>query len=203
MVRKPSETLIVVLHEIYGINNHIKGICSNFAAEDFDVVCPNLLDANQPFFDYCDEPIAYEYFMRNVGFNTALQRVGSAVSPLRKKYKHCFVVGYSIGATVAWLCSQYTELFNGAVGYYGSRIRDYKNIQPQCPVLLFLPIREAAFDINALIQDIGCKRNVNVVQVNAWHGFANPDSENYCKNVSSDTFALSLQFINNLLKKGD
>jgi dienelactone hydrolase len=40
--------LIVVLHEIYGINDHITKTCQDLADSGYDVVCPDLLDG-KPF----------------------------------------------------------------------------------------------------------------------------------------------------------
>ncbi len=198
MIKKDPETLIVVLHEIYGINNHIIGVCRSFATEEYAVISPNMLQINLHY-KYGDEPVAYLNFMQNVGFKEAYQKVINAVSPLRKMYKHCFVVGYSIGATVAWLCSQNTGLFDGVIGFYGSRIRDYMDIRPQCPVLLFLPSSEPSFDINCFIQEIEQKSNVHLVRVNALHGFANPESKDYSREVYTKSFDCSLQFINNCI----
>ncbi|HVI40046.1 MAG TPA: dienelactone hydrolase family protein [Anaerovoracaceae bacterium] len=46
-----SDTLIVVLHEIYGINDHIAGVCQSLADSGYDVLCPDLLDG-KPHYGY-------------------------------------------------------------------------------------------------------------------------------------------------------
>jgi dienelactone hydrolase len=184
----------VVLHEIYGINNHIKGICERFAKEGFDVICPNLLALNQSF-SYQEEAVAYKSFIQNIGFRSAQRQIQDLSLQIRNDYKYSFVIGYSIGATLAWLCSQQEVLYNGIVGFYGSRIRDYKDIVPACPVLLFFPEKEETFDITGLIQELSTKEDINIVQVNALHGFADPWSSKYCFAVSEEAFRKTINFI--------
>jgi len=62
-----SDTLIIVLHEIYGINKHIINLCKNLSKYKYDIIAPNLLNA-KIMFNYDQEVIAYNYFMNNIGF---------------------------------------------------------------------------------------------------------------------------------------
>ena len=62
-----SDSAIIVLHEIYGINEHIKNVCIGFSAKGYDVICPNLINRREPF-DYESQEEAYNYFMNNIGF---------------------------------------------------------------------------------------------------------------------------------------
>jgi dienelactone hydrolase len=190
-----SDTVIIVLHEIYGINNHIRNFCEMLANEKNDVICPNLLLSNQSF-SLEEEVIAYNNFIQNIGFNFAQQQVENLSLEIRNDYKYRFIIGYSIGATLAWLCSQREGLYNGIVGFYGSRIRDYKDIVPKCPTLLFFPRKEETFDINSLTQELSTKEDISIVQVNALHGFADPWSSKYCSEVSEETIRVTIDFMN-------
>ena len=190
-----SDTVIIVLHEIYGINNHIRNFCEMLANEKNDVICPNLLLSNQSF-SLEEEVIAYNNFIQNIGFSFAQQQVENLSLEIRNDYKYRFIIGYSIGATLAWLCSQREGLYNGIVGFYGSRIRDYKDIVPKCPTLLFFPRNEETFDINSLTQDLSIKEDIRIVQVNALHGFADPWSSKYCSEVSEETIRVTIDFMN-------
>lgn len=189
-----SDTAIVVLHEIYGINQHIKGICETLAKENVDVFCPNLLLPGQTF-SLSEEAAAYCNFKQNIGFSAAQQHVENLLPEILKDYKYRFIVGYSIGATLAWLCSQRQGFYHGVVGFYGSRIRDYTEVIPKCPVLLFLPEKEQSFDINSLIPILSAKAETRILQVDAEHGFANPWSDKYCSMVSDRTIREAIEFI--------
>lgn len=173
-----SDAVIIVLHEIYGVNSHIQVVCERFASKGFDVICPNLL-ADGQVFSYREEAAAYQNFQINIGFPFAQEQVVSLTEEVRSEYKYCYIVGYSVGATIAWLCSQRQGLYSGVVGYYGSRIRDYRQLVPDCPVLLFFPRKEENFDSGKLIQELSAKKNVRGIQVETSHGFCNPESDCY------------------------
>lgn len=190
-----SDTVILVLHEIYGINRHISGICNTLADGKNDVLCPNLLLPNQTF-NPGEEAAAYSSFMQNIGFNAAQQQVETLSREIQKDYKYRFIIGFSIGATLAWLCSQQAGLYSGAVSFYGSRIRDYTNVVPKCPVLLFFPRREESFDVKHLIHELSGKHNTSIVQVNALHGFTNPLSGTYCPEASDAAITQAITFFN-------
>lgn len=103
--------------------------------------CPNLI-GKELAYDYKQTKVAYNNFIKNVGFEFAADKVIKQITEVRAKYKNVFIVGYSVGATVAWLCSDKVNLCDGIIGYYGSRIRDYTEITPKCPTLLFMPSEE-------------------------------------------------------------
>ena len=172
-----SDTVIVILHEIYGLNEHIMDVCERFSRYEMDVIAPNLMNGREPF-SYDQETMAYHYFMNTVGFESALKQAKEVLHNVRRKYKKVYVLGYSVGATLAWLCSQ-TGLCDVSIGFYGSRIRDYLEIKPKCPVLLFFPSEEKSFDVDELIPQLNNVSNIQVEKLPGEHGFANPFSPNY------------------------
>jgi dienelactone hydrolase len=171
-------SVIIVLHEIYGINQHIQMVCEKFSIEGYDIICPNLINIPQPF-NYDLEEEAYQHFMNNIGFDSAVKQVKQVIIQAKKQYKNIYLMGYSVGATIAWLCSGEENMCNGIVGYYGSRIRDYKNIAPKCPILLIFPIEENSFYVKELDYSLE-KQNINVYMLNGKHGFSDQFSKNYC-----------------------
>ncbi|CAH0288533.1 dienelactone hydrolase family protein [Peribacillus sp. Bi134] len=175
-IQKKSDTVVIVIHEIYGLNQHMHGICESLSNNDFDVICPNLLDRETPF-DYSQEAAAYRHFMENVGFTGALYKIKHILSDIKDVYQKIFILGFSAGATVAWLCSE-EECVDGIVGYYGSRIRNYADLAPQCPALLFFPLEEPSFNVDELILVLE-RTNVEVHKFNGKHGFSDPYNSKY------------------------
>ena len=104
-IQKKSDTVIIVIHEIYGLNRHMQGFCELLSKQGFDVICPDLLERETPF-DYSQEDAAYRHFMENVGFTGALYKIKDIVSDIKDAYQKIFILGFSAGATVAWLCSE-------------------------------------------------------------------------------------------------
>lgn len=173
-----KKTLIILLHEIYGINEHIRSVSGEYSKAGFEVVCPDLLGHGRTF-EYSCQQEAYRYFTDNIGFESAAGQVLQLAANAKKTYNHVILAGYSIGATIAWLCSNAAGTCDGVIGYYGSRIRDYTAVEPKCPVLLFFPSHEKSFDVKDFAATFK-KANTVIHILTGEHGFADPFSENYC-----------------------
>lgn len=125
---------------------------------------------------------------------TVLRRYGHSTRACVSATGRFFVVGYSVGATIAWLCSAERGLCDGVVGYYGSRIRQYPDLTPACPVLLFMPREEKSFDVAEVIETLQKKKNVHIRQLSGLHGCCDRDSPKYDKQAyhlaleNADTF---------------
>lgn len=193
-IRNNSDTLVIVLHEIYGINPHISGVCSNIAELGYDVVCPDLLDG-KPSFAYAQEGEAYQYFLNFVGFESSAKRITFLMRQEEKDYKRIFLMGYSIGATIAWLCTANNIKCDGMIGYYGSRIRDYMEISPKCPALLLFPEAEKSFDPKELQKELLEKQMVEVHIFKGTHGFADPFSIKYNEKSSGEANRMAEDFL--------
>ncbi|MBT2724987.1 MULTISPECIES: dienelactone hydrolase family protein [unclassified Bacillus (in: firmicutes)] len=190
-IHKNSDKVIIVIHEIYGINQHITDLCELLSEQYFDVICPNLLEQEIPF-SYSQEEKAYRNFIDNVAFINALYKVKNILSDIKDEYSKIFVIGFSVGATVAWMCSE-EEYVDGIVGYYGSRIRDFVNISPKCSTLLFFPEVEKSFNVDELISTLD-KQNIDIHICKGEHGFSDPYSPKYNVESAQNTFRETLNF---------
>lgn len=184
--RNGSNKAVVVIHEIYGINNHIEKVSIGLSKLGFDVFVPDMLGDKQVF-DYAEESSAYSNFMDNVGFVKASNLIISCLHSIRDRYEKVYVLGFSVGATVAWLCAGEHSLCDGVAGLYGSRIMDYLSATPSCPVLLLFPQKEKSFNVDDLIDTLDKMDSVHAEKLSGNHGFADPFSRNY----NEDSFILA------------
>ena len=192
-IKNNSDTVIILLHEIYGINQFMKITCDHFSMNGYDVICPDLITTNQPF-NYNQEKVAYQHFVENVGFESAYQEVRKLILQARTQYEFVFLVGYSIGATIAWLLSNENNICNGVIGYYGSRIRDYTKLSPKCPVLLLFAREEESFNVKEVISSLQDK-NSDIHVLSGKHGFCDPFNKNYCKQSCKEAENLANDFL--------
>lgn len=174
-----QDRLLIVLHEIYGIDKHIRTVCDYYSKQGFDIICPNLLGRETPF-PYDQQEEAYAYFMRGKGFDAASLEVKKLIREMKHSYRSIFLLGFSIGATIAWICSEGNTECDGIIGYYGSRIRDYLDIHPYPPVLLIYGDQEG-FGLEKLLKGLETKDKVSISLLPGKHDFANPYAENYCE----------------------
>lgn len=192
--RNNSDTLIIVIHEIYGINDHIKGVCQSLADVGYDIVCPDLLDG-KPAFDYAREEEAYRYFLNFVGFEPSKKRITFLLRQEEMNYKQIFLMGYSAGATIAWLCSGLDMKCDGVIGFYGSRIRDYMDVTPKYPALLIYPAEEKSFDPYELREGLRQNEKVEVHILDGKHGFADPYNINYNETSAHEANRITKDFL--------
>ncbi|EKF35865.1 dienelactone hydrolase family protein [Bacillus xiamenensis] len=197
-----QKPVIILIHEIYGINDHMETTIKHFERAGFEVYCPELLGPIKPF-GRDSEGDAYRYFMKEVGFDRSVDKVLHLARELKAKDKSVslFALGFSVGATVAWLCSRYDGLFTGVIGFYGSRIRDYMTISPKCETLLFFPTIENAFKPREIVSVLEKKKGVHVMMVEGRHGFANPYSEAFKAPSKDRCFQHMSEFIKVQLNK--
>lgn len=175
-LKNGSDFAVVVLHEIYGINRHISDACRKYHAHGYDVYCPNLIDKPEPF-DYAQREEAYDFF-KNRGYERAYERVGRLTARIRPDYRTVVLLGFSAGATIAWVLSE-SGPCDGVVAYYGSRIRDNLHVEPKCRSLLIFAEGEPSFDPRNIRRDLEAKAGVTVVVFKGAHGFSDPFSANY------------------------
>lgn len=189
-----SEAVIIVVHEIYGVNLHIEEVCKSLFKAGYDVICPDLLGKAEAF-EYSQEDEAYRSFISNIGFSKASDIMTKLVVEVKGNYQKVFIVGFSVGATIAWLCSD-KESVSGVVGYYGSRIRDFLDVVPLCPTILFFPQEEQSFDVDKLISSLEEKK-IPAYKFNSYHGFSNPYSTNYHSESSKNAYNTMIDFLMN------
>ncbi|PKG22852.1 dienelactone hydrolase family protein [Niallia nealsonii] len=191
-INKKSDTIIIVIHEIYGINQHMQSFCELLSTYSFDVICPDLLERGASF-DYSQEEVAYHNFTENIGFADICHKIKDIVSAVKNEYQKIFIVGFSVGATVAWLCSE-EDCVDGIVGYYGSRIRNYAELTPKCPSILFFPQEEQSFNVDELISVLD-KKNIEIHKFNGKHGFSDSYSPKYNVISAQKAFSKMVDFI--------
>ncbi len=188
--KRASDTAIVVLHEIYGINRHIHDICNRYGQDGYDVYCPNLI-GREPF-DYAEQEQAYRHFYDCGGF-AHKERIKRVLKRIRPYYTRIILLGFSVGATLAWLCSE-LNLCDKVICCYGSRIRDYLTVTPIIPVLLLFA-QEDSFNVQA-VADTLRGEHITTRLYEAGHGFLDP----YCESYHQASAELAWQTINRFIE---
>lgn len=184
---------VIVLHEIYGLNSFISDVKNSLEQMGFAVFCPNML--GRKAFAYADSKEAYSFFKENVGFGVS-KNVSELVTELNARYDRVYVLGFSAGATVAWLCGENPDCA-GIICCYGSRIRDFTEIEPACPNLLIFA-EEDSFSADALTAALENKPHTVIHKISARHGFLDKYGENYDENAAVQ----AKKYIDDFLSQG-
>lgn len=128
---------LVVVQEIFGVNDHIRAVCDEFAAQGFHVIAPALFDRAAP-----DTVLGYDKAGIDTGLSLRAQiplektLLDLAASAAALKHKKTGIIGYCWGGTLAWEAACKLDVFAAAVGWYGAGIAAARNQTPHCPVEL-------------------------------------------------------------------
>lgn len=171
---KNNQKAIIILHEIYGVNEFINSQCQKYKESGYDIICPNII--HRPPFLYEEATQAYEFFTKKIGFDV-YKKVSDLVVQLKESYSQVFILGFSIGATIAFLCCE-NPLCSGIIACYGSRIRDYTTLNPACPTLLLFAKKDT-FDVGKLVHKLQNKQNLSMLEFDGEHGFLDSFSSHY------------------------
>lgn len=194
-----KDTAIVLVHEIYGVNQHMKYMKNTLETLlGADVICPNLYQ-QETAYTYEQEAEAYQAFTQGVGFDHGAQRILDEVATRKQQYQRVGVIGFSVGATIAWLCSE-DRTCDFIVGCYGSRIRNDTTLEPVCPTLLIFPTEEKAFDVHTLMETLERKGN-RTLQLKSFpgvHGFIDPFNPNYHADSAAEALKSIKDFVQEL-----
>jgi len=139
---QPSGTprgALVVVQEIFGVNQHIRNVTDRYAAEGYIALAPALFDRVEPGFEtgYTQADIDRGRTVRGkLGWDTMVMDLKAAVKEQQKTGQKVGMVGYCMGGSMAWLGATRVDGLSGAVGYYGGAVADHATERPKCPVML-------------------------------------------------------------------
>ncbi len=130
---------LVVIQEIFGVNQHIRSVADGYARDGFLAVAPALFDRVERNVELpYDGPEAKKgvEIMQQLRIEDTLKDVDAALQYARQQTgKRSGVIGYCFGGLLAWLCAARLQP-DAAVGYYAGRIGNYAEETPLAPVQL-------------------------------------------------------------------
>jgi dienelactone hydrolase len=162
---------IILIHEIYGVTPNLLALKRDLEEAGYTVSLPSLYEDG---YTSKDEKEAYKRFCSEVGIEKALKHIEKII--LQNRNSEITLLGFSVGATIAWLSSQSKEV-RRILGIYGAAIRKYTHLQPATETHLFFT-KEKLFDAEELSRLLNQKRNVTSTMNPGEHGFYSRDDYN-------------------------
>ena len=165
---------LVVVQEAFGVNEHIRAVCDDYAGRGFVALAPAIYDRQQrgASFGY-DEPSASQAraMRAKIRYEHVMLDVAAGIGALRRAGR-VGIVGYCVGGSAAWLAAARLDAVAAAC-YYPSDIGKQTKEQPRCPVILHFAERDRLIpqaDVAALKQE---HPQLPVYIYPAEHGFNN------------------------------
>jgi carboxymethylenebutenolidase len=195
---KPRGGLVVV-QEIFGVNQHIRSMADRFAREGFYAVAPALFDRVERNVDWSYDGESAKKGMaivQKIGIDDSLKDVEAALQYAAKETgKPVGVVGYCYGGTLAWLSA--TRLSPAAaVGYYGGHIANFAQEKPRVPVMLHFGKLDDHIPATDVAKVQAAHPAVEIYWYDAGHGFNCEMRGSYNEKASKEAMPRTLEFLN-------
>lgn len=198
-VAKPkSEAVatVIVLQEIFGITDHIKDVCKQYAAHGYLAIAPALFDRIKKniVLDYSSFAEGRDYKMQLQDEQVLLDIAASAATA--ENDLKVAVIGFCFGGALSYLASTRLNL-DCAISYYGGGIAEkYINQKPLCPIMYHFgaldPIIPST-DVAAIQSNH--PEGVFHIYEDVGHGFNCSDRRDYHSESAKIAFARSLEFL--------
>jgi len=173
---------VVVIQEIFGVNQHIKNVTDEFAKNGFVAVAPALFDRTEKGLElgYGQDDFQKGKETRGSLNDEGIQNDVQAAIDEAAKAGKVGIVGYCFGGYVSWLAACKCNGLSAASTFYGGGIHAKREDTPKVPVILNfgdndggIPLSQV-HDIKEANPEIPC-----YVYDEAGHGFCCDDRESY------------------------
>jgi carboxymethylenebutenolidase len=166
---------MVVIQEIFGVNQHIRAVCDRLASEGYVAVAPALFDRTQKDFECGYTPPEIEKarsFVAKPDWDAMMRDTDAAIKEI-KSVGPVGIIGFCMGGTIAFLAATRLSGLSASVAYYGGRIVAFADEKPKCPVQMHFGETDQSIpmtDVEAIKQKRSSDSEI-YVYAGAGHGF--------------------------------
>jgi carboxymethylenebutenolidase len=116
---------LVLIQEIFGVTDHIRDLCEEYASDGYEVLSPAIFDREHPGFEaeYTgpDFDRAVQLARELHPFAQSVADAQTCIDALKSKGP-VFITGYCYGGSVSWRCAQLSDDLAACSSYYGSMV---------------------------------------------------------------------------------
>jgi len=174
---------VIVIQEIFGIDEHVRRDVDRWASLGFEAVAPALYERREPgFVAHHDEDGIKAGIAHAMGSprEQVLADIAACRDYLKGRGKVC-IVGYCYGGSMAWLAAGEVRGLAASSSYYGSMVQANATLKPTCPTIVHLGRLDHGIPADAVKEAVqAANPNVPVyIYEDAGHGFNNEDPERH------------------------
>lgn len=176
---------LVLIQEIFGVTDHIRELCDEYAADGYEVLSPAVFEREHPGFqcDYSSSQFerAIELARKIHPFVQSVADAETCINWLHTKGGPVFITGYCYGGSVSWRCAQLSEKLAACSSYYGSMVPTlFADDAPKCATIAHFGRYDQAIPmdgVEALIAKAHPTAQIFVYDAN--HGFNSDRRKDY------------------------
>lgn len=171
----PARGGVVVVQEIFGVNEHIRSVADRYAAAGYLTVAPAIFDRDHPGIELGYTPEDIEVgkgiAMGSLDFEKVLADVAAAGDVVREAGK-VGVVGYCFGGRITAACAiALPDVFDAASSYYGGGVVGLVDKTPVVPMIMHFGEHDDAIPMEDVAKVAAAWTGVTVNVYDAQHGF--------------------------------
>ena len=133
---------LVLLHEIFGLTEYLEDLCVFWSSKGFNVLAPALFDRFEPerVIDYASPQEGLE-IVAALDLSGIVKDIEASIAFLRRQGAPVGVLGYCWGGGLAYHAACELDV-DAAACVYPTRLLQYTNQSPKCPVQFQLAERD-------------------------------------------------------------
>ena len=187
---------IVIIQEIFGVNDHIKEVCDLYSSHGYLTIAPCLFDRENKNIelDYDQEGIMEGRRLKELLNELSINEIESSISFVESAGK-VGVIGYCWGGSLSWKAACKFNNLSSSIIYYGGDVPKLKNLTPKCPTMCHFGELDQSIPIEEVKKFKKLNQNVNVFTYPADHGFNCNHRNQYNKKCSDIALERSLGFL--------
>ena len=168
---------VVVIQEVWGLNNFIRAVVDRYARHGFLAVAPAMFDRVE--YGYESDNYGPEQFvvigelMKKFDHKTALIDVQAAIGAATEGGK-VGITGYCFGGAVTWRAAANEGLgLSAASGYYGGGVPNYVELAPRIPIEMHYGDQDTGIPLEQVETLKARHPEADIYVYAAAHGFCN------------------------------
>ena len=189
---------VVVLQEIFGVNAHIRSLCARLAADGYEAWAPALFDRFQPGFEsgYGKDEVAEALkFLPRLDWPAMVADTRATVREAGEGGQRVAVLGFCLGASVAYMASQDDPAITAVVGYYGGQIAQHLDRPPLAPTLLHYGETDPTIPMAAVERIRSARPDCELHVYPAGHGFNCDERASFEPASAATAWSRSMQWL--------
>ena len=174
---------IVILQEIFGVTDQLKGLAQQYAKLGYEVAIPALFDRQAPntVVPFSEAPKARELMLAS-NVDDVLKDIQAAVR-IQATKGPVVVMGFCWGGCLALRCAQQLDIA-GAISFYGTNLPAYLDGPLNAPVLGHFGETDSHVPMDMLEQAKAFWPDMQVHVYDAGHAFANDARAEYVESAA-------------------
>lgn len=186
---------VIILQEIFGVTDQLKGVADQYAALGYDVAIPALFDRHEkgaviPF----DQGPRGRDMMLAADLEQTMMDTDAAVQALAAKGHKVGVIGFCWGGGLALRAAQKLDVAC-AVAFYGTRLKQYLDSPLRAPMQGHFGLNDDHTPAELLEETRAYLPDFEMFMYDAGHAFANDARPSYVAEAAEPAHARTAEFL--------